>query len=338
MLGVVFDNVTFAEALTRLDAMVASGRPHYVATANVDFLVCARRDPELRRILLDAHLVLCDGTPLVWASRWLGNPLPERVAGSDLVPQLLAMAARKNYRLFFLGASPEASLQAIANARERWPTLNVVGRFSPPFRPLAEMDHPEICRRIRAARPDIVLVAFGCPKAEKWMAAHYRSLGVPVLIGVGGTLDFLAGRLRRAPAWMQRVGLEWMFRLAQEPRRLAGRYASDFWHFGWALAAQWWWLRVFPAWKSCRPVRALVLEAARPGSPLAPSQATAAARLNLSGIESLDSTGVAALLRLRREANSDGQELTLLNPSRAVRRALRLMRVQPLFLVDGQAA
>ena len=289
----------------------------------------------MRRILLDAHLVLCDGTPLVWASRLLGNPLSERVAGSDLVPCLLELAARKRYRVFFLGASPESNAQAIANVRRRLPDLEIAGHHSPPFCPLPEMDHAGICRRLRGARPDIVLVAFGCPKAEKWMAMHYRSLGVPVMIGVGGTIDFLAGRLRRAPLWMQRSGLEWVFRLAQEPRRLAGRYASDLWHFGWGLAAQWWWLKHYPARRALRPAASPVSDVFRrsPAPPSGPGDVVG--RINLGGVEFIDSTGVAALLRLRRQLGSSGHELTLLNPSRAVRRAFRLMRVQSFFQMGG---
>ena len=239
ILGVAFDNVTFAETLSRIQAMIASRRPHYVVTANVDFLVQAQRDAELRQVLAEAHLVLCDGTPLVWASRLLGNPLPERVAGSDLAPQLIRLAAKNNYRLFLLGATPEANEQAAANVRTQFPNL-FVAHYSPPFRPLPEMDHTDIARRIRAVRPDILLAAFGCPKAEKWMARQYHALGVPVVIGVGGTIDFLAGRVRRAPVWMQRAGLEWLFRLCQEPRRLFKRYATDLWHFGLAIGAELW--------------------------------------------------------------------------------------------------
>jgi len=239
ILGVKFDCVTFEETLSCIEGMIASRQPHYVVTANVDFLVRARRDAELRRILNEAHLTLCDGTPLVWASRLLGNPLPARVAGSDLAPQLIRVAAKKRWRLFFLGATPEANAQAVANARAPFPNLEIA-HFSPPFQPLDKMDHDAIRAKILAARPDILLVAFGCPKAEKWMAMNYRALGVPVMIGVGGTIDFLAGKLKRAPLWMQRAGLEWTFRLWQEPRRLFGRYITDLWHFGWAMAAELW--------------------------------------------------------------------------------------------------
>lgn len=238
ILGVPFDPVTMTEAIATIGRMVASRKPHYVVTANVDFLVQARADVELRRILLDAHLVLCDGTPVVWASRLLGNRLPERVAGADLVPQLVRIASEQNLRVFFLGGTPESMERAIANVKTTYPNLQIEG-YSPPFHPLLEMDHDEIKHRITQAKPDLLFVAFGCPKQEKWMAMHYQSLGVPVAIGVGGTIDFLAGQLKRAPAWMQRTGTEWIFRLLQEPRRLFRRYARDLGVFGVFLFAQW---------------------------------------------------------------------------------------------------
>src|SRR4051812_8466682 len=239
ILGVPFDNVSAKEAVALVEQMVATRRPHYLVTANVDFLVQAQEDIELRRILFDAHLVLCDGTPLVWASRMLGNPLPERVAGSDLVPLLIRIAAEKNYRLFFLGGTPESTQVALDKIKAQYPKLSMVG-YSPPFNKLLEMDHDEIKRRIQEAQPDFLFVSFGCPKQEKWIAMHYRSLRVPVAIGVGGTIDFLAGRLARAPHWMQRSGTEWIFRLAQEPRRLFKRYAKDCCYFAALLAGQWW--------------------------------------------------------------------------------------------------
>jgi len=231
VLGVAFDPTTLAGAVERISAMIASGRPHYVVTPNVDFLVQARRDPALHQVLARANLVLCDGKPLVWAARWLGGALPGRVAGSDLVPALLQRAAERGWRVFLLGGSPAAAAEAACRVAALHPSIPAVAHYSPPHRPLGEMDHGEIAARVRAARPDLLLVCFGCPKQEKWMAQHCRTLGVPVMIGAGGTIDFLAGRLQRAPRWMQRSGLEWLFRLAQEPRRLFQRYADDLLHF-----------------------------------------------------------------------------------------------------------
>src|ERR1041385_8884501 len=140
LLGVPFDNVNTAETVALVERMVASGRSHYLVTANVDFLVQAVRDVELRRILFEAHLVVCDGTPLLWASRWLGNRLPERVAGSDLVPILLGLAAQKGYRIYILGGGADVTERAIAIIRREHPGLHVVGWDSPPHAPLHEMD------------------------------------------------------------------------------------------------------------------------------------------------------------------------------------------------------
>src|SRR5581483_3525673 len=186
----------------------------------------------------DADGILCGRTPLLWASRWLGTPLPERVAGSDLVQQLIQREAEKGHRLFLLGASPEAGSQAAENLRQQYPGL-AVDHYAPPFQRLLEMDHDEICRRIAAFRPHVLFVSLGCPKQEKWIAMHYRLLGVPVSIGVGATIDFLAGRMKRAPRWMRHVGLEWAFRLLQEPRRLFRRYTKDLWVFGRKFIRQW---------------------------------------------------------------------------------------------------
>jgi polysaccharide biosynthesis protein PslH len=232
LLDVPFDAVTMPETLERIGTMIASARPHYIATANVDFCVQAKSDHELHGILQKAHLVVCDGTPLVWLSRLLRRPLPERVAGSDLVPQLLAKAEQKQWRVFFLGGQEKVLAQAIRNVQAKHRQLEIVGSYSPPFAPLDEMPNADICARIREAKPDVLLVSFGCPKQEKWIARHYEAAGVPVCIGVGATIDFLAGSMKRAPRWMQAIGAEWLFRLGQEPRRLLKRYATDLVGFG----------------------------------------------------------------------------------------------------------
>jgi N-acetylglucosaminyldiphosphoundecaprenol N-acetyl-beta-D-mannosaminyltransferase len=354
LLGIAFDNVTLSKALAQITEMIESRRTHYVVTANVDFLTQARTDPELRSILLDADLVIGDGMPIIWASWLLRNPLPERVAGADLVPQLIALAAQRGYRLFFLGASEEANQCAVVNMRAKFPDVSIVGHYSPPFRPRTQADDEEIIQRVRAAKPDVVFVAFGCPKAEKWIAQHYRNLGVPVLIGVGATIDFLAGRVRRAPVWMQRGGLEWFFRLCLEPKRLARRYSKDFWCFAVGFGEQWWrtgrrgsgkrapahtcaasfngaWMRVqtparldFEAVKASDPIR------------LAPGQTHCL--VDLSQTQFMDSTGVGLLLRLRRRCRMAGGDLVLVSPSASVTRLLKSMGLQDCFLTVLDAA
>ena len=355
LLGVPFDKVTMSQAVQRIEQMVASRQPHYVVTANVDFLVQARRDVELRRILLDAHLALCDGTPLVWASRLLGNPLPERVAGSDLVPLLIELGAEKNYRVFLLGGSPESNAQAVTRLKARHPTLNIVGNYSPPFKPLLEMDHEEIQRRIQATRPDLLFVSFGCPKQEKWIAMHYRSLGVPVTIGVGATIDFLAGRMKRAPGWMQRTGTEWIFRMLQEPRRLFKRYVADLWHFSGAMLAQCWEMEwrsrtrrgatpsspvvVGPTWQRIQASERLDAESIRHDARMWERLSTGDRHclLELGKVRFIDSTGVAVLVRLQKRMRSTGRALILLAPGVAVQRALARMRLEDFFEVAADA-
>ncbi len=347
MLGLPFDNVTLREALARITAMIESRRPHYVVTANVDFTAQARNDSELRSIFLDAHLVIGDGMPLVWASRLLGNPLPERVAGADLVPKLICLAAERGYRLFFLGASDEANQKAIANTRAKYPGISIAGHYSPPFAPLAEMNNAEIIRRIREAKPDILLVAFGCPKQEKWMARHYRTLGVPVMMGVGATIDFLAGRVKRAPVWMQRTGLEWSFRLAQEPKRLMGRYMNDFWCFGRGLTKQWWcatrWklghnrgplycvVTTSSTWKRIQIPQRLDCETVKSNEWIWQRAGQSNCVVDLSQTRFMDSTGVGLLLRLRKELRQTGRDLLLLSPRSQVVGLLKSIRLYDHF-------
>jgi len=240
ILGIPFHSISLGGAVDRVEAMIAHGGSHYVVTPNVDFLVKAQRDGELRRILVHADLVLCDGKPIVWASRWLGGILPARVAGSDLIPRLLARAEEKGWRVFLLGGSPEVASEAAQQVGAAYPLLRELAHYSPPFLPLGKMDNADIISRVHAASPDLMLVCFGCPKQEKWISQHRLALRVPVMIGAGATIDFLAGRMARAPLWMRRSGTEWLFRLLQEPTRLAKRYGDDFLHFFPAILLQRW--------------------------------------------------------------------------------------------------
>jgi N-acetylglucosaminyldiphosphoundecaprenol N-acetyl-beta-D-mannosaminyltransferase len=353
ILGIPFDNVTSCEALARIEQMIASRKPHYLATANVDFLVQAREDVELRRILFDADLILCDGTPLLWVSRLLGNPLPERVAGADVVPRLIELAAEKKYRLFLLGATPDSVNRAATNLRELYPELIIAGHYSPPFNKLIEMDHDEIKARILAAKPDLLLVSFGCPKQEKWIAMHYRALGVPVAAGVGATIDFLAGKVLRAPVWMRHAGLEWVYRLLQEPRRLFRRYVKDLWIFSRSILAQWWALQfridrnqtvatTRSHVRNCSPQADYQILVCPPtlDAMAAESDALATADvlrnqrhcfLRMAGVTSIDSTGLGYLIGLQKRLRNAGSELVLIAPSAPVNRALKLMRISEFF-------
>ncbi len=207
-----------------MDHLISSRQPAYVITANLNYAMLTDRYPDLSPINHEAAFVVADGMPLLWAARWAGHPLPERVAGSDLIFQISERAAQKGYRVFLLGGAPGIAEEATANLVAKYPDLKVVGMESPPYRDLTETEHAELLARIRAQNPDILLVAFGQPKGERWIHANYKTLGVPLAIQVGASLDFAAQRVKRAPHWMQKTGLEWLFRLMLEPRRLASRY------------------------------------------------------------------------------------------------------------------
>ena len=240
LLGTPIDILNMQEALERLEQFIEQKRFHQVATANTDFLINALDDKELSTILREADLVVPDGMPLIWAARLMRSPLPERVTGADLVPALAELAAQKGYRIFMLGARPEVAQRARERFEEDYPGIQIVGCLSPEARSLVEMDSESILKEIHAAKPDILFVAFGNPKQEKWIHLHREQLkAVSICIGVGGTFDFIAGKTIRAPLWLQRTGLEWLFRLLQEPRRLWKRYYRDITQFSRYLINQW---------------------------------------------------------------------------------------------------
>ncbi|HZU14569.1 MAG TPA: WecB/TagA/CpsF family glycosyltransferase [Chloroflexota bacterium] len=222
LLGMGIDNIDAAGAIQRIDEYVREGSPHHVVTANLDFLRLGVHDASFLEMVNRAHMVVADGMPLVWSSRFLGDHLTERVAGVDLVKSCAALCVSQGYRLFLLGAAPGVAGRAASRLRTLYPSLHVAGTYSPPR--VGDPDDAKTIEIVRRAKPDILLVAFGAPRQETWIQRHMESLQVPVSIGVGGTLDILAGRLNRAPSWMQGAGLEWFYRFLQEPGRLWKRY------------------------------------------------------------------------------------------------------------------
>jgi N-acetylglucosaminyldiphosphoundecaprenol N-acetyl-beta-D-mannosaminyltransferase len=216
MLGVRVDDAQYDDLLAAVDAYVTSRRPHQIVTLNPEMLVAAHRDAALRRVLNAADLNVPDGVGLMLAARWLGRPLRERVTGSDGIYRLAARCTQRGYRLFCLGAAPGVAESVARGLTRAYPGLTIAGTFA--GSPRLE-DEDEVIGRVRAARPDLLLVAYGVPAEEIWIARHRDRLAVPVMIGVGGAFDFVAGVSKRAPHWMQRVGLEWLHRLAREPWR-----------------------------------------------------------------------------------------------------------------------
>lgn len=225
--GVRIDSVDLKSAVDLIETAVSDRAPMQIATVNLDFLVRAQRSDELRRVLNLSELNVADGMPLVWLSKLAGRPLPGRTAGSDLVPLALSRLAAMRARVFLLGGERAVALDAGQRLVAAYPGLVIAGHCEPPLAAIDRMPNRSIIRLIQTARPDVLLVALGNPKQELWIARHRQALGVSVAIGVGCTLDLLAGNLRRAPRWMQESGLEWLFRLAQEPRRLFTRYVTD---------------------------------------------------------------------------------------------------------------
>ena len=225
--GLPLTPFTFGQTLDAVDHLLDAGGPAFFVTANLHSAMVAAEDPKVAAALRRAAFVLADGMPLVWASRFKGRPLPERVAGSDLVPALCARAARRGRSVFLLGGAPGVAAEAARVLEDRYPGLRVVGAECPPFRPPTPDEDAALADRIRAAEPDLLFVAFGQPKGEVWIADHLDDLGVPVSVQVGGSLEMLTGRVRRAPRLVQRTGLEWAWRVAMEPRRLGPRYAAN---------------------------------------------------------------------------------------------------------------
>lgn len=211
----------------------------FIVTPNVDHAVLFNQRADLRAAYNDASLVLADGTPLVWAARLLKQPLPERVAGSDLVPQLFD-AANESLRVFLLGAEPGVGELAASRIAEQWPAVRMVGTYSPPLGfEKQPAENERIFRIVASTSPDLVIVGLGAPKQELWVHGHRRELQAKVVICAGATIDFLAGHRTRSPVWMRRCGLEWAHRLCREPRRLTNRYLRDAWIFPQLVWRQW---------------------------------------------------------------------------------------------------
>lgn len=222
------DNLTMNEALEAIDMLIQQKKNAYVVTPNVDHIVQLERGGELAEVYRNADLILTDGKPLIWISRWYGTPIKEKISGSDLFPLLCKMAAEKNYSMFLLGAAQGVAIKAAQHLMNKNKGLNIVGTYSPPFgfeKDKTEIDKIE--KMIKEANPHILIVGLGCPKQELFILHNREKLGVPISLGLGASIDFEAGNVRRAPKWMADNGLEWLFRMKQEPRRMAKRYLID---------------------------------------------------------------------------------------------------------------
>ncbi len=323
ILGVPFDNITLAETCSLAATMIESRYPHYATTVGANFLLAAQQDVELRRILFDAHLIVAEENLVLWASKILGNPLPGCVTVPNLIPQLLVLAEAKGWRVFLLGGDDTAAKKILA----RQPKLQLVGAFKPAEKPLLEMDHADILRRVREMKPDILLVAFGCPTQEKWINMNYRAAGVPFVLGAGTNFDFLTGTSRPHPGGGKKI------------------------KFILAVLKQWWRLRAkkknpaaAPADVMPDPQGNLVIRApARLGAAethAAQSEWLRAVEnghvfFDLSETQFVDSTGVGMLIRLRKRARELGGQFILIAPRPPVEAALKLMKLDEFFTVQA---
>ncbi len=216
ILHVPVHDVTANETLAFIDQFVRDRTPHQICTVNPEFIMTAQHDAEFQQILKRSALNIPDGIGVLWAAKRAGHPLRERVAGSDLIRLIADRAQTAGWRIFLLGAAEGVAEQAAIKLREQYPRVNSVGTYagSPHVG-----EEAEIAARVRSAGADILFVAYGAPRQDKWIARNIERTGAAVAIGIGGSLDFIVGRQKRAPRWMQRLGLEWLYRLAREPRR-----------------------------------------------------------------------------------------------------------------------
>ena len=229
LFGQPFSRTTFTGAVEHCGELLRRRGPSRIVTANVDFLARASKNKELRKLLFDADEILCDGMPLVWSSRCdQAQCLPERVAGSDLVPALLNLCQQQGHRVFFFG-SDSATLQKLqARLRKTHPQLQIAGAISPPMGSVETWENEHYLKQVTLAKTDLLLVALGFPKQDLWIQRFAHRTKVKLSIGIGASLDFLVGKQTRAPRWVQRAGMEWLWRLSTDPKRLTKRYLSDF--------------------------------------------------------------------------------------------------------------
>ena len=228
LLNTYVNNVSMEEAVKEIEHLAENGIVSYIVPMNVDVVIKIDEDEKLKEIVDNANLVLVDGKPLVWISKWLKRPVKEKVSGSDLVPKDCEAAVQKDFRLFIIGGKEGVAKSAQKNLEKIYPGIKIVGTYSPPIG--FENDDNE-CKKINEMiskrHVDILFVCFGCPKQEKWIYSNYKKYNATVSICAGATVDFLSGNVKRAPKWMSDYGLEWFYRFIQEPKRLFKRYFID---------------------------------------------------------------------------------------------------------------
>lgn len=228
LLNITVDNLLMDEVINEIESKIIKKEKAYIVPVNVDVIIKSDKDTFLKEILDEADMVLVDGKPLIWISKWIKCPVKEKISGSDLVPKLCQTAAYRGYTIFIIGGKEGVADSAKANLEKDFNNIKIVGTYSPPLG--FENDKEELSRinqRISNVSPDIVIACFGCPKQEKWVYENYKEYNAIVSVCAGATVDFLAGNVKRAPKWMSEHGLEWFYRFLKEPKRLFKRYFVD---------------------------------------------------------------------------------------------------------------
>ncbi|MGK0176572.1 MAG: exopolysaccharide biosynthesis WecB/TagA/CpsF family protein/anti-anti-sigma factor [Lentimonas sp.] len=356
LMGLPFDVMRMDDAVADAVAHIEARKPGYYITANVDFVAQAYENEALKDILFHADRVVCDGMPLVWLSRYFKPELPERIAGSDLVFRLFDEAKKHGWKLYFLGSDERTLARTSEILQKDYPGIQIVGTFAPPYGSVDSWPNDEILKDLKQAQPDLTLVAVGCPKQEYWISQYYKESGVPLSIGIGASLDFICGKQTRAPKFIQKIGMEWMWRLMTDPRRLLKRYVKDFYYLMLLANRQRKLMHVgrsdvvdpgsgfdekpmpeggaqepadtggstsyqFLSWKGAVEFRTMNEQ------PM-PENYDSAVLLDLSMVTFIDSTGVGLLAKLAREARRADSTFALIKPSGAVERVIKTMNLE----------
>ncbi len=240
ILNVKIDNINYKQTIKKIDRFIKSKKPHQIITVNPEIIMAAQNDENYKKILNSSDLNVADGAGLWWAAKYTHQKLNYRITGVDLIDKMTKLAAKKKYRMFFLGGQNKAGEYAADNLREKYPNLHVAGCcegypiIKDKLTKKENLKNIKLINKILKTNPDILLVAYGAPKQEKFIAKYKNKLNIPVIIGVGGAFDFISGRIKRAPKWMQTLHIEWLYRLIQQPSRL-NRIVTATIRFPWAV-------------------------------------------------------------------------------------------------------
>ncbi|ENH98106.1 Teichoic acid biosynthesis protein [Gracilibacillus halophilus YIM-C55.5] len=228
LFNINFDNYDFNDLSKFIDNSISRGDNRFIVTCNVDHIIKLRKSKSFSEVYRAADVVVADGAPIVWSSKILGKPLKSKLSGSDILPILGSSFENKKYKIFLLGAKEGVAKKASENLKKTFPNINIVGYYSPPIGfEESSYENEKIKKMLKRAKPDILFVALGAPKQELWIYNNYQDYNIPISIGVGATLDFIAGNIKRAPVFMQKIGLEWFWRLLKEPKRMWKRYLVE---------------------------------------------------------------------------------------------------------------